>query len=134
KLTGKPTQQGSFTFTVKVTDGFGCMATKEYTLVVNCEPPVFSPTTLPPASAGVPYNQLISITTNCPPATIASVTGNLPTGITLTGTTLSGTTQQTGTFTFTITVRDACGCTASKTYTLEVLPCPAPQTIPLKVF
>ncbi|MEP7337579.1 MAG: FG-GAP-like repeat-containing protein [Acidobacteriota bacterium] len=35
-LTGTPTQNGEFEFTVKVTDKCGCMATKTYTLKVSC--------------------------------------------------------------------------------------------------
>lgn len=36
QLTGTPTTSGTFTFKIKVTDGFGCMAMREYTLKIEC--------------------------------------------------------------------------------------------------
>ncbi|MDX2042758.1 MAG: putative Ig domain-containing protein [Acidobacteriota bacterium] len=59
-----------------------------------------------------------------------SVTGALPTGITLNSSTgvLSGTTTQTGTFPITVKAADANGCFGTVNYTLTIVPAPPPST------
>ncbi|MFN7929941.1 MAG: putative Ig domain-containing protein [Blastocatellia bacterium] len=128
KLSGTPTEAGSFSFTVTATDGSGCPGSTNYSLVVNC-PTVTLPTqTLADGTYNSVYsNVTISPTGGTAPYTFA-VSG-LPTGITRTpnagssgaSLTLGGTPLQSGDFTIQVTVTDAYGCASqSKNYALHI--------------
>src|SRR4029450_6930400 len=45
-LSGTPTQTGSFNVTVTATDANGCLGTRSYTLVVNCQTITVNPARL----------------------------------------------------------------------------------------
>jgi hypothetical protein len=125
-LDGTPTQSGIFPITIKVTDGNGCTGIGgPYELLINPSLCVLtlSPATLPSASPGVPYNEVITAGGGTPPYTFV-ITGPLPPGLlpTTTGATLtiSGTPTTVGCFPFTITATDANGCSSSVDYTICV--------------
>jgi hypothetical protein len=133
-LSGTPTANGSYNFTVTATDNFGCTTSTTYTVVVACPTISLSPSTLPPGNAGFAYNQTITVTGSTNTFTYTS-TGTLPPGVTLsTSGVLSGTPTTAGTYTFTITATDNFGCTASTTYTVIISPCAplvlSPATLP----
>src|SRR4029079_10844353 len=94
---------------------------RAYTLVINCGTITVSPTTIPAGTTGTAYSQTFTQTGGNGTITW-SVTGTLPTGITLnTGTgVLSGTPTQTGSFPITITATDANACIGSRSYTLVI--------------
>ena len=97
-LSGTPTQTGTFPITVTATDANGCTGTRTYTLVIGCQTITVNPATIPNGTAGSPYSQTFTQTSGIGTITW-SLTGTLPTGLTLdtaTGT-LSGTPTQTGT-------------------------------------
>src|SRR4029079_8220650 len=103
-LSGTPTQTGSFPITVTATDGNGCTGSRAYTLVIGCQVITVNPATIPNGTAGTAYSQTFTQTSGIGTITW-SVTGALPTGLTLNSGTgvLSGTPTQTGSFPITVT-------------------------------
>lgn len=100
-ITGTPTQDGTFTFTVRVTNFRGDTMQKQYTLCVIA----ITPSALPDPVLGVAYSQTLS-GSSCAaqPINWTLVGGNLPTGLFLDNVTgiISGTPTTTGAFNFTI--------------------------------
>ena len=96
----------------------------------NCPAISLSPTTANNIISGTAFSQTFTASGGATPYTF-SVSGTLPTGITLTSAgILSGTTTQSGTFNITITATDANGCTGSQAYALT--PAANPPEINLK--
>ncbi|MBP6820062.1 MAG: putative Ig domain-containing protein [Acidobacteria bacterium] len=118
-LSGTPTQTGSFPITVTATDSNGCAGSRNYTLVINCQTITVNPPTIPSGTASSAYSQTFTHTGGIGTTTF-SLTGTLPTGLSLTGATLSGTPTQTGSFPITVTATDSNGCTGSRVYTLDI--------------
>ncbi|HEY8211681.1 MAG TPA: putative Ig domain-containing protein [Myxococcaceae bacterium] len=119
-LSGVPTATGSFSFVVTVTDSTSTTATQSLTLIVLTSPAITT-TSFPDAYTGQGYTATATGTGGKAPYTWSVTAGALPGGLalgvgsgTINGTT-SGTTQ-----TFTLTLSDANGVTASQTFTLSV--------------
>ena len=123
-ITGTPQATGSFPFTIQVTDSVGVTASKSYTLVV--EAPRLNILTASPLANGMvgsPYLQRFTAVGGTSPYAW-SAAGGVP-GLTLDASgTLSGTPTLSGSFSFTVTVRDAAGITASRTFALTINPSP----------
>jgi Putative Ig domain/Cohesin domain len=119
-LSGTPTAQGSFSFTVTAGDSLGGSASQSYTVVIN--PAVAITTTaLPGGSTGTAYSQTIAASGGTGSKTFAASAGTLPTSLTLSSTgVLFGTPTATGSFTFTITATDTVGASASQAYTVTI--------------
>ncbi|HEY5266828.1 MAG TPA: putative Ig domain-containing protein, partial [Acidimicrobiales bacterium] len=111
----------STTFTIHITDNNGVVASQTYTLTVNTAPSVTSPSTLPGATQTGNYSQTLTGSNGTTPYTWTE-TGSLPTGLTLSsGGVISGTVGATATSsTFTVTLTDANGVTATKMLTINV--------------
>jgi hypothetical protein len=123
-LSGTPTQIGTFNFTVGASDSNGCNGTQSYTLVIGCQPIIFSPQPSAVVPAGAIFTPVIfSVTTGVGPITF-SESGALPTGMTFSAGVLSGTPTQTGTFNITVTATDQNGCTGSLPYQIVVICAP----------
>ncbi|MGE0127155.1 MAG: FG-GAP-like repeat-containing protein [Blastocatellales bacterium] len=129
KLQGTPTQTGPFSFTVTVTDKFGCKGVRVYSFTINCPTITINPqnATLPGATQGVEYNpsqpptQTFTATGGCGQYSFSIASGQLPAGMSLTAAgALVGTPTQNGSFQFTVKVTDNCGCMATKVYNLRV--------------
>ncbi|MFN0110617.1 MAG: putative Ig domain-containing protein [Blastocatellia bacterium] len=118
-LSGTPTQTGSFPITVTATDSNGCTGNRNYTLVINCQSLTVNPTTISSGTAGMVYSQAFTQTGGIGTITF-SLTGALPTGLSLSGSTLSGTPTQVGNFPITVTATDSNGCAGSRNYTLTI--------------
>jgi hypothetical protein len=119
-LTGIPTTESQSNFTIRATDVFGCSATLDYSLTVNCAAITLAPPVLPNGSVGVPYLASISASGGTAPYTFAVTSGNLPDGITLAGDgSLSGTPTLPGIFNFTVTATDDSGCSGSQDYSIN---------------
>ncbi|HEX9689603.1 MAG TPA: putative Ig domain-containing protein, partial [Thermoanaerobaculia bacterium] len=120
-VSGTPTAIGTFNFRVRVVDSNECAASQSYTVTISCPPVALSPVTLPPAAQGVPYNQTITALGRHGPYTLSVTGGALPSGLTLLPSgSFSGAAAEVGTFSFTVTVTDANGCTGAQSYTLTV--------------
>lgn len=123
-ITGIPTASGNFTFGITATAANGCAGTQAYNLLItaNCAAITVNPASLPTATVGVAYNQIITATGGNAPYSFAVTNGTLPTGLSLDSTTgaLTGTPTAGGTFSFRITATGAGGCTGSRNYVLTL--------------
>src|SRR6266540_712689 len=121
-LTGTPSQVGSYTFTVKVTDGTGQVATRAYNFRVLLNPLTVT-ATLPNATYAKSYDKSFSAAGGAEPYTYTLAAGPLPAGLSLSsGGRLSGTPTQSGTFGFSVTATDKYGDTGTFPFTLVVDP------------
>ncbi len=126
-FSGTPTQAGTFTFSVTVTDSTGgtpATVTNSYTLTIASPAITLTPATLPAGTAGVAYSQTFGASGGIAPYTFAVSSGALPAGLTLTSAgVLSGTPTAAGTFNFSVTVTDrttGTPGTATNAYTLVI--------------
>ncbi|MGN7989197.1 putative Ig domain-containing protein [Pedobacter sp. 22226] len=122
EITGTPTQTGTFTIPVTVTDANGNTITANYTLKVT-DPLVLPPATLADGTTGTVYTpQTIPSATGGSTPYTYSATG-LPPGLTFDPATrtITGTPTQSGTFTVPVTVTDADGKTTTSNYTINIV-------------
>jgi uncharacterized protein YhjY with autotransporter beta-barrel domain len=109
-ISGTPTQAGSYSSTLTVTDNVGTTATKSYSLTVpnpSSGITVAAPTT---ANLNAPYSYNLNTNTTgaLAPYTYSALTsGSLPAGLSLSGGVISGTPTATGTSNFSLTVTDS---------------------------
>lgn len=125
-FSGTPTTANTYAFGVRVTDsstGDGPSSKDTaYTLVVNAPQLAFALSSLPQSSTATSYTQRLQVSGGAAPYSFAVSSGALPTGLALASDgSFSGTPQGAGSYTFTVTVTDANGFTASQAYTLQVL-------------
>ncbi len=120
-LAGTPTVEGSFAFTVTVTDAAGSSATQPYTLSVGSAALGLESSGVPAAVRGAAYRHDLRVDGGVAPYAFAVSAGALPQGVTLSSSgTLAGTPTVEGSFAFTVTVTDAAGSSAAQAYTLTV--------------
>ncbi|WP_158798321.1 putative Ig domain-containing protein [Pedobacter sp. L105] len=121
EVTGTPSQSGTFTFPVNVSDSEGRTASSNYTIVVK-DPLLLGTITLPNGTVGVNYpaQTIPAATGGTGPYTYAAT--NVPPGLTFDPVTrqISGTPTQSGTFTISVTVTDSNGTSTTLPYTLTV--------------
>ena len=134
-ISGTPTSQGTFNFTVRVTDTLGQFATRALSITINLPaPPNITITTLPAGTIGQNYNQAV-LATGTGPLTFNIVspgTGTLPPGLNLntsTGT-ITGAPTATGTFPFTVRVADTFGQNDTQALSILVSTDNPPQIVP----
>ena len=123
-LSGTTTASGTFNFSITATDAFGQTGTQAYTVVVAVPTLSLTPATLPAATAGTAYTQVLTVSGGIAPYTTTQ-TGTLPAGVTFNAATrtFSGTPTQSGTFNLSVTVTDSTGGTAAtvtNAYTLTI--------------
>lgn len=126
-LSGTPTAPGSYTFTLEVFDSFENSRTRTYTVVISAFVPLSFVTApaLPIATVGIPYSAALQTTGGIPPVSGApGQTPPLPPGLSLNLATLtiSGTPLTAGAFSFPVVARDIQGNTATRTFSITVLP------------
>lgn len=127
-IQGTPTLQGTFIFTVRVTDANSLTADVQcsITIVAGVVPLTADCLSPPAATFGVPYFHQIQASGGTPPYTFTITSGSLPPGLTLNSVTgvISGVPTQTGTFNFTIqvTVSDTSGQVVEITCSIVVAP------------
>lgn len=120
-LSGIPTQAGTFSFTLSVTDGYGCLGSQTYSLSFGCPSLALAPATLPNGVQGTAYNQTLTTSPTGGNYSYAVTTGTLPPGLTLASDgTLSGTPSAGGSYAFAITATGWGACTTARTYNLLV--------------
>lgn len=122
EITGTPTQSGTFTVPVTVTDADGKTVTNNYAIVV-VDPLLLPAATLPDGTEGTVYatQTLPAATGGVGPYTYAG--SNLPAGLTFDPTTraISGTPTQAGNYSIGVTATDSEGRTASNNYALQII-------------
>ena len=119
-ISGTPTTNGTFNFTVKVTDATNGVATQAMVLTVI--PLQVTTSALLNGTNGVAYGQQLSAAYGQPPFSWSLLTGYLPNGLTLAANgVISGTPTTNGMFNFTVTVNDALSSTATQALALTVL-------------
>jgi formylglycine-generating enzyme required for sulfatase activity len=121
-LTATP---GNYPVTVIVTDANRQTASKLCTVTIQ-QPALLewiTDPTLPPGKVGVSYNATLEGRGGRPARTFALKTGSkLPLGLQLTAGRLTGTPRASGSFQFTLTLRDAAGTTRDREFTLVIDP------------
>ena len=126
KVTGIPTETGTFTFTINLSDAIGTTISKLYTLTIQARQSLNINGTFTNSTKGASYSKSAAVTGGTAPYTW-SYSGRLPSGLRMalsntrgTGVILSGTTSTAGTYTFTLKVRDKNGLTGEKMFTVNV--------------
>jgi hypothetical protein len=124
-ISGTPTANGTFGFTVQVNDSSAQVQTKALSLTINASNIDVSPLALSDATQNVAYNATIIATGGTGPYTFTVLSGALPTGLTLSsGGSLSGPPTALGSFSFVIQATDAFAQTGSRAYSVTVNPSP----------
>lgn len=132
-ISGTPTNSGTSTFSVVVTDANGVSATANLSIIVYASLTI-STASLPDGYANVAYSQTLAAAGGKSPYTWSLTSGGLPSGVTLNTATgaLTGTTTAAGAYNFTVTVTDANSSSASKPLTLNIVPTPSISTTTLR--
>lgn len=121
-VSGRPTTEGTYSFTVQARDSAGATDTETFTITVAAPRPltVTSPTTVP-GTVGRSYWIILAADGGMPNYTWALRSGTLPNGLRLTSNlSIAGTTTTAGTFSFTVTATDSRDMTADRTLTIPV--------------
>jgi large repetitive protein len=125
-ITGTPTQAGTSSFTVRITDSqlpTAASITKAVKLVVAPRVLAISTTALPAATVGATYAKTLTASFGTAPYRFSIASGSLPAGLRLTTTgTITGTPGGPVTSSVTFKVTDAKNATATRTLTLVVSP------------
>ena len=114
-------------FTISITDANGVAATQSLTITVSAAPSITT-TTLPGATQTGAYSQTVAGTGGTNPYAWSVTSGILPSGLTLNASTgvISGTVGASAVSeTFTVTLTDANGVTATKSLTITVSAAPS---------
>jgi large repetitive protein len=121
-VSGTPTEDGSFNFTVEATDDEGFTGTQSVSLSVTAQPTInIAPTGLSNGKVGLAYTVTLTATGGTAPHTFSVSTGTLPPGLSLSGAgVLSGTPTNAGSWGFNVTATDADGYTAVRNYDLTI--------------
>jgi len=137
-ITGVPTEQGDFTFTLQATDAAAATASRAYTISVYQGLQIVT-ASLPSAFYQASYQQTLAGSGGLPPYAWTIAAGVLPEGLLLDAASgeLGGVPLETGSFDFTVRLTDVNGFTAERAFSLPVgyaplsvttsAPPPAPQ-------
>jgi hypothetical protein len=124
---GRPSQAGTFTFTITVSLCGGCSTSQTYTINIPCPTETFSlsPGTLPDGAVDVLYNQEITAGFTSGSVNYALTQGALPPGLSLQNSNpftakISGRPDLAGTYSFTVTATGFGSCGAARNYTIRI--------------
>jgi hypothetical protein len=113
----------AYTFTVKAVNAAGPGPPSAASSAVTVNPlPTLNNPPLPDGQINLPYSQALTVQGGTSPFTWSISAGALPAGVTINSSTglISGTPTVSGTFTFTVQVKDASGKIATQAMTLNV--------------
>lgn len=123
-IEGRPTESGTFRFTVEVTDDRGMKDSFEFEMVVDPKPLplVLDSENLPDGMVGEVYEYKLIVSGGQEPYSFVVSSGSLPDGLSISSDgTITGTPNKAGTFTFSIKVSDDKGETVTKEYTIIII-------------
>jgi len=128
-INGTPGTAGTVVFTVNVTDAAGSQLTKDFSITINAAPTIGNLTTTQWTAGKSGFTGVFPIAGGTGPFILASSSG-FPTGMTvvLSGNEIlfTGTPSVAQTFAAgSITIRDAAGASATKTFSITINPAPA---------
>jgi len=125
-LAGIPTESGTFSFDVQVSDSsssFPQVDVQPFTLTVNPAPAITSPSVLPAGTVGAAYSTALAVQGGTSPLQWSLVEGTPPPGLTLSPAgVIGGTPTETGTYTFSASVRDRWGATSNASFSITIAP------------
>jgi large repetitive protein len=120
-ITGIPSTTGTFPFTAKVADALGATASRQFTIVIANGLSISTPATLPVATLGITYSNLLQASGGVAPYTWSDVAGSPPAGLSISSNgNLTGIPTHAGTSSFTVEVTDSQGHMASEQLSLTV--------------
>ena len=120
-LSGTPSAEGNFTFTLVAKDNHGCTGKRSYAVTMACQTINVNPSTLPNGTVGQSYHKSISASGGSSPYNFIVSNGSLPPGLTLSSSgSVSGTPSSAGSFTFTVLTKDRFGCDGKRQYTVAI--------------
>jgi hypothetical protein len=124
KVSGTPTERGSWTFVMRVTDTYGRTASSTSLTLTISIPLQIVTTALPNATKGVAYSLQLVGDGGLAPYTWGRSSGALPSGLILNTTTgvISGTPTVSGTFSYTVKISDKNRKSATRAFTIVVSP------------
>ncbi|MES2390227.1 MAG: putative Ig domain-containing protein, partial [Acidobacteriota bacterium] len=130
-ITGTPTAAGTANFTVTVTDAGTKTAIANLSIAIAAAvtPVSISTLTLPAGTVGSAYSAAIVAANGTTPYSFAVTSGALPAGLSLSGGTISGSPTTAATSTFSVTVTDHNGGTATQSYSVTIASAGAPPVI-----
>jgi uncharacterized protein (TIGR03437 family) len=122
-MSGTPTQAGNYSFTLRVNDRLGAVATRDCSLTIAGALTISTACPLPDAPLSVPYAQRLAAGGGAPPYTWGVVRGALPTGLTLDrlGGLITGNPVLPGVFSFALQVADSRLAIGQKECSIRVL-------------
>jgi hypothetical protein len=121
-LSGTPTTDGSFAFTVGAMDANGYTVTVDYDVAIAAPGIVVAPATLPGGVLGSTYSVAITVSGGTAPYTFSIGSGGLPPGLELSGDgVLDGVPSAAGEFAFSVIATGAYGYHGSRDYVIAVL-------------
>ena len=131
-ISGMPTTAGTYSFTAKVTDIAGGIATKALSITILAAPSITT-ASVPNGEVSIAYSKTLAATAGTPPYTWSISAGALPGGLSLSASTgiISGTPTTAGSFSFTVKVTDSIGGTGTKAFSLTIQPLPTITTASL---
>ena len=117
---GTPTASGTYNYTVTITDSAGNQGTLNCSITV-APPPIVSKCLCDTATEGTRITPVTMTASGGSGSGYTFSATGLPAGLTMSSSgTISGTPTQAGTFTYTVTIRDSAGNTATVTCTIVV--------------
>lgn len=123
EIQGTPTQAGTFSVQVVVSDDAGARATGSLNLIVKGGTIVITTERAPDGRVNESYSATFAATGGVAPYTFGLGGGTAPSGLTMSPAgVLSGTPTEIGTFTFTVQARDANGATGTRDYSVVIAP------------
>jgi large repetitive protein len=124
-LSGIPTTPGTFSVSVQVTELEAVVqqtATATLSLTIGPRVAITSASPLPNGAVGKPYSQQLTAAFGTTPYSWYLESGTLPTGFVLSSGAIFGTTNAAGTYSFRARVLDQAEQSASKDFTLTIVP------------
>jgi len=121
-VTGNPTANGTFNFTVRVTDAQGAIANASYIVQVTGSGTLtITSSTLPGAQINQLYNATVNVSGGVLPYALSIIGGSLPPGLTLLGNGgITGTPTLGGNYSFIIRVIDGFGSSTQESLAISV--------------